>query len=130
VLALGALAGAGYAVADLMPWSMLGDVVDADEVRTHERREGVYAGFFTFLRKLAGATAVALAGLALQAAGFAGGQAPGPTALTAIRWLTGAVPTAFILLAIVLARGYPISRERHAEMRRLLDARRDTGVDI
>jgi len=129
VFALGALAGAGYAVADLMPWSMLGDVVDADELRTQERREGVYAGFFTFLRKLAGASAVALAGLALQIAGFEGGKSPGRTALEAIRWLTGAVPTAFILLAVLLARRYPISRERHAEVRRLLDARRDAGIE-
>jgi len=35
------------------------------------------------------------------------------------------VPAAFILLAVLLARGYPISRERHAEVRRLLDARHD-----
>ena len=122
-LLLGALAGIGYAIADLMPWSMLGDVVDADELRTDERREGIYAGFFTFLRKLSGATAVALAGLTLDLAGFEGGKTPSPVALETIRWLTGAVPTAFILLGVLLARGYPISRDRHAEMRRALDAR-------
>jgi sugar (glycoside-pentoside-hexuronide) transporter len=123
VLMLGGLAGVGYAVADLMPWSMLGDVVDADELHTDERREGVYAGFFTFLRKLAGASAVALAGLALDFAGFEGGKQPSATALEAIRWLTGAVPTAFILLAVLLARRYPISRIRHAALRQALDAR-------
>jgi sugar (glycoside-pentoside-hexuronide) transporter len=129
MLALGALAGIGYAVADLMPWSMLGDVVDADELRTEERREGVYAGFFTFLRKLSGASAVALAGLALDFAGFEGGKQPSPTALETIRWLTGAVPAAFILLAIVLARRYPISRARHAEIRRALDARASAAAE-
>lgn len=123
ILAFGAVAGVGYAVADLMPWSMLGDVVDADELRTNERREGIYAGFFTFLRKLAGASAVAVAGLALDLAGYQGGQQPSKTALEAIRWLTGAAPAAFILLGVVLARRYPISRARHAVIRRTLDAR-------
>ena len=33
-----------------------------DDIETGERREGVYNGFFTFLRKLAGAIGVALAG--------------------------------------------------------------------
>lgn len=124
IFALGSLAGVGYAVADLMPWSMLGDVVDADELRTEERREGIYAGFFTFLRKLAGASAVALAGLALDLAGFEGGTRPSARALETIRWLTGAAPAAFIVLGIVLARGYPLSRERHAEVRRALERRR------
>lgn len=124
IFGLGVLAGIGYAVADLMPWSMLGDVVDADELRTEERREGIYAGFFTFLRKLAGATAVALAGLALELAGYEGGKGQSATALEAIRWLTGAAPALFIVLGIVLARGYPMSRERHAEVRRALERRR------
>ncbi|MCC6639740.1 MAG: MFS transporter [Deltaproteobacteria bacterium] len=124
IFGLGVLAGIGYAVADLMPWSMLGDVVDADELRTEERREGIYAGFFTFLRKLAGATAVALAGLALEFAGYEGGKGQSATALEAIRWLTGAAPALFIVLGIVLARGYPMSRERHAEVRRALERRR------
>lgn len=124
IFLLGGLAGIGYAVADLMPWSMLGDVVDADELYTEERREGIYAGFFTFLRKLAGASAVAMAGIALDLAGYVGGQPQSPVALETIRWLTGAAPAAFILLGVLLARRYPISRERHAEVRRALEQRR------
>lgn len=125
VFALGALAGVGYAVADLMPWSMLGDVVDADEVRTGERREGVYAGVLTPLRKLAGAGAVAIAGPVLELAGYRGGQEQTPDALLAIRVLTGLLPAVFIALAIWLARSYPISRSRHEELRRTLAARRE-----
>jgi len=124
ILVVSALAGVGYAIADLMPWSMLGDVVDADELRTEERREGIYAGFFTFLRKLAGASAVALAGLALDLAGYEGGKQQSATALETIRWLTGAAPAVFIVLGVLLARSYPMSRERHAEVRRALEQRR------
>ena len=124
---LGGLAGAGYAAADVVPWSMLADVVDADELRTTERREGLYSGFFFFLRKLGGAVAVFLAGIALDLAGFVrgGGAAQPESALQAIRILTGVAPALFIALSILLARAYPISRERHAAIRGALDARRD-----
>jgi oligogalacturonide transporter len=74
IFAVAGASGVGYAAADLMPWSMLGDVVDADELMTGERSDGIYAGTFTFLRKLGGATGVALAGLALDVAGFAPGE--------------------------------------------------------
>ena len=73
LLALAGLSGIGYAVADLIPWSMLGDVIDEDELESGERRDGLYAGFFTFLRKLGGATGVAMAGFALEGAGFVRG---------------------------------------------------------
>ena len=59
------LVGVGYAIVDLMPWSMVGEVIDEDELRRGERREGVYNGVFTFLRKLGGAVAVAIVLFAL-----------------------------------------------------------------
>jgi sugar (glycoside-pentoside-hexuronide) transporter len=124
VFALVTLAGIGYAVADMVPWSMLGDVIDADELATGERREGLYAGVFTFLRKLAGATGVALAGLVLQLSGFVPGQEQPESALVAIRILVTAVPALFLALAIAVARGYPITRTRHAEILERLDGRR------
>ena len=48
---------------------MLGDVIDEDELASGERREAVYAGSFTFVRKLGGASGVAVAGVVLQLAG-------------------------------------------------------------
>ena len=53
-----AAAAVGYAVVDLMPWSMVGDVIDEDDLAHGERREGLYNGVFTFLRKLGGALGV------------------------------------------------------------------------
>ena len=45
LFAVPSLAAMGYAVAEMMPWSMLGDVIDEDELATGERREGMYVGF-------------------------------------------------------------------------------------
>jgi len=124
VFGLIALAGIGYGVADMMPWSMLGDVTDADELRSGERREGVYAGFFTFLRKLGGATGVALAGFALELSGFTPGIEQTDGTLGTIRILTAAVPALFLVLAIGIARGYPLGRGLHQQILDELEQRR------
>lgn len=119
MFAVAGLAAVGYAVADLMPWAMIGDVIDEDELVTGERREGVYVGFFTFLRKLGGATAVALTGVALDWSGFAGDatrEMQTQTALDAVRVLTGIAPAVFLALAIWIALGYPLSRAAHQEV--------------
>jgi glycoside/pentoside/hexuronide:cation symporter, GPH family len=128
VFAFCALAGIGYGVADLMPWSMLGDVIDEDEYETGQRRDGVYTGFFTFLRKLGGATGVALAGFALEAAGFERGGGPqSDSAIVAIRLLTTAVPAVFLLVSVAVAWGYPLGRRRHRDILAALETRRRAG---
>jgi sugar (glycoside-pentoside-hexuronide) transporter len=120
----GAVIGAaGYAVMDLMPWSMLGEVVDEDDVETGERREGTYYGLFMFVRKLAGTLAVWLALTLLGALGYEADRPANDATLTAVRWLTSIVPAGFLVLAAWLARGYPLTRERHAEIRAALERR-------
>jgi sugar (glycoside-pentoside-hexuronide) transporter len=126
IVALAAAAGVGYAVADMMPWSMLGDVIDEDELLTGERREGLYAGFFTFLRKLGGATAVFIAGSLLDLAGFAGGREQSDLAVLAIRGLTAGLPAVFLVAAVVLASRYPITRDVHRQIRLQISTRKQT----
>jgi sugar (glycoside-pentoside-hexuronide) transporter len=126
------LAAIGYAVAEMMPWAMLGDVIDEDELETGERREGMYVGFFTFLRKIGGATAVLLMAFALELSGFVGGLDrvdQSETALLSIRTMTSLVPMGMLLLAIAFASRYPLTREMHektvSELARRRSARRD-----
>jgi len=129
LFAVPSLAAVGYAVAEMMPWSMLGDVIDEDELATGERREGMYVGFFTFLRKIGGATAVLAMGLVLELSGFVGGLEPAEQtelALLSIRTMTSLVPTAILLLAIAAAIRYPLTREGHARIIEALRRRRAT----
>jgi len=123
-----ALAGIGYAMADLMPWSMLGEVIDEDELASGERREGIYNGVFTFVRKLGGASAVLLAGIVLEISGFEGKSAPvqAEGALLAIRILTTVVPAFFLALALLQALRYPLGRARHAEILARIEERADS----
>jgi sugar (glycoside-pentoside-hexuronide) transporter len=119
-----AIGGVGYAAADMIPWSMLGEVVDEDELRSGERREGLYFGLFTFLRKLGGATAVALALAVLDLAGYAKDQAQSQATLTTIRVLTAVVPGVFVALGAWVALGYPLTRARHDQILAELAKRR------
>jgi GPH family glycoside/pentoside/hexuronide:cation symporter len=122
LLVFAPLGAAGFALVDLMPWSMLGEVVDEDDVATGERREGLYNGFFMFLRKLGGTIAVALALALLGAVGF-GREQPSERALLCIRLLTSVGPAVFLAFSIWMARAYPLTREVHAGIRATLDAR-------
>jgi Na+/melibiose symporter-like transporter len=128
VFAGAAIAGAGYAAADMIPWSMLGEVVDEDELRSGERREGLYFGFFTFLRKLGGAGSVAIALWVLELSGYVANGEQSPATLTTIRVLTACVPGVFVLLAALVALRYPLSRERHAAIAAALERRRGAAL--
>jgi GPH family glycoside/pentoside/hexuronide:cation symporter len=113
-----------------MPWSMLGEVIDEDDLATGERREGLYNGVFTFLRKLGGALGVFLAMSLLEVLGFRQGSAQQTEAARqAIRWMTALGPPVLLFVGVWLTRGYPLTRQRHRE---ILDAllRRDSAARI
>ena len=116
--------GIGYAAMDLIPWAMVGEVVDEDELEHGERREGLYYGFFTFLRKLTGTTAVWLALSVLGYLGLVQGEEQNEATRQGIRLLASVGPITFLLLAAVAARNYPLNRAKHADIVTALEARR------
>lgn len=126
-LALAALAGVGVATAYLIPWSMMPDVIELDELRTGRRREGVFYGFMVFLQKLGLALGLFLVGLALEVQGFSErapiGQQP-ESALTAIRLMIGPIPASILVCGMALAAFYPITRQKHRELLAELARRR------
>lgn len=130
---LAVLAGAGVATAYLIPWSMLTDVIELDELRTGQRREGIFYSFMVLLQKIGLAIALAVAGRILHAAGFIEKVAnqPNPeqpaSALFAIRMVIGPLPTVALILGMILTFLYPITREVHAEIMLKLQERRQRG---
>ena len=116
VLAYVPFVGLGFAVVDVMPWSMLGEVIDEDDLLSGERREGLYNGMFGFLRKLGGAIGVFLVMGILDLLGYEKGEQQSETARQAIRWMTAAAPACFLIVGVWLARSYPLTRTRHAEI--------------
>ena len=115
--ALGMFAGLGIATLYLVPFSMLPDVIDLDELHTGQRREGLYFSALVFLQKLGLALALFTSGQILSWTGFTmTGLAQPTSALWAIRLLIGPLPALLILGSLGFAYRYPITRERHQQI--------------
>lgn len=131
VIVLGALAGVGVATAYLVPWAMLPDVIELDELQTGKRREGAYYGFFVLLQKLGLALGLFLVSQALALAGYitppAGTTTPivqPDSALLAIRLMIGPIPALILAAGIYLVYRFPITKAGHEETLKKLAARK------
>ena len=132
LLYIGAImAGFGVSVAYLIPWSMIPDVIELDELNTGKRREGIFYSFMVLLQKLGLALALFLVGQALEWSGFVQ-RVPGEaipvqpdSALLAIRIAIAPLPTIFLVVGLVLTYFYPITKEVHADIVRQLKERKD-----
>ncbi|MEM7538080.1 MAG: MFS transporter [Chloroflexota bacterium] len=129
VIPLAVMAGSGVATAYLVPWSMMPDVIEFDEWETGQRREGIFYGFMVFLQKACLALALYFVGLTLEWAGYLTPTEaiPNPiqpeSALTAIRLLMGPIPAVVLAASIILVFFYPITRQKHQEIRAALASR-------
>ncbi|MDY7020589.1 MAG: MFS transporter [Cyanobacteriota bacterium] len=116
---LAVLAGFGVSIAYLIPWSMIPDVVDLDELNTGKRREGIFYSFMVFLQKLGLAVGLFLVGQSLEIAGFIS-QTPGQpvpeqpdSAILAIRVAIAPIPAIVLILGMILTYFYPITEAVH-----------------
>ena len=127
---LAMMAGCGVSVAYLIPWSMIPDVIELDELNTGQRREGIFYSFMVLLQKFGLALALFLVGQGLELAGFIertpGGEIPiqPDSALLAIRIAVAPLPTVTLIGGLILAYFYPLTREVHAEIRLKLQERK------
>ncbi|MBE8968164.1 MFS transporter [Nostocales cyanobacterium LEGE 12452] len=125
------MAGIGVSTAYLIPWSMIPDVIELDELQTGQRREGIFYGFMVLLQKFGLALGLFLVGNALQVSGFKESVAGSPlpiqpeSALFAIRVAVGPIPTICLIFGLVLTYFYPITREMHAEIMLKLKERQE-----
>ncbi len=134
LLVLAALAGIGVSAAYVLPDSIFPDVIEWDELRTGRRQEGIYYGIRTLIRKSTGALVIFLT---LQLLGWSGYQAPPKdviqftqpaSALTMIRLLVSPIGAVMLCGTIVLAFFYPLSREKHTRIQRLLKRRQEKAA--
>ncbi len=125
ILGLTALAGVGVAAAHVIPWAILPDAIEWDELHTGQRHEGAFYSLVTLAQKVASWLVLTSLPLLLKSAGYVPGAAAQPaSALSAIRVLMGGAPAALLTIGILFALSYPLSRERHADIRRQLAERR------
>jgi len=109
----------------LMP-SMICDVVDMDELQTHERREGMYGSIYWWVVKLGQSVAIFGGGVLLVWTGFdveLGGNQTAE-AITLMRLSDAFIPCIASAIAIWSVASYSITEEKAHEVRMELEARR------
>lgn len=125
-----ALAGIGFAAMSIIPWAIVADVIEVDELQTGERREGLYTGYLVFLRKFATGVFVFGVGQLLAATGYISSTTGSlfieqpAAALNAMRFLVTVLPAIALSLSLVLAWQFPLDREAYETIRRELEERR------
>ncbi len=115
----------------LMP-AMVADVVDMDELKTHERREGMYGSIFWWVVKLGMAAALAGGGFLLNATGFdvALEGAQSERAIFLMRLFDAGVPMVTSAIAIWAVAAFPITEEKAYEVRAELERRRGKAGEL
>ena len=121
VLLRGALIGFSSGGTLLMGQALLPDTMEYDYLTTGLRREGIFAGVYTTVEKLASAIGITVVGALLSAAGYIesrGGIVVQPAeALTAIRYITGFFPAFVCAASFLILLSYDLSEEKIKALR-------------
>lgn len=118
----GAMVGAFWVI---IP-SMKADIVDDDELKTGERREGSFESVFSWLLRFTGTVFAGLSGFVVVFLGFdiemQAEQAEG--VFNKMIWAMALVPTLLGALQFYIIMRWPLTAGRMAEIRTALEARR------
>lgn len=130
LLVLCVMAGIGVGAAHVLPWAIIPDAIEWDELQTGERHEGMFYSLVTLMQKIASSVAIPLVLLVLDITGYVptATQQP-PNALLGIRIVIGPIPAVILLLGILFAVLYPLDRQRFTEVNRELENRRRIRPD-
>jgi GPH family glycoside/pentoside/hexuronide:cation symporter len=125
ILFLCVLAGVGVSAAHVLPWSIIPDAIEWDEWQTGERHEGMFYSLVMLVMKVASSITIPLVLLMLEFTGYVPTALEQPaSALLGIRMVIGPIPALLLCGGIVFALLYPLSREKHGQIVRELEARR------
>jgi len=125
LLVLCVMAGIGVGAAHVLPWAMIPDAIEVDELETGQRHEGMFYSLVTLMGKATNSIAVPLALTVLDLSGYIpnANQQPMST-ITGIRLVVGPIPALFLIGGIIFAILYPLSRKEHRDVVQELQIRR------
>jgi len=127
VFVLGVVGGVAQAGTYAYVLSMIGDVTDEDEVRTGQRREGMYFGVYTLSLKLVNSLGLLWTGFGLALVGYVPNAEQSMQTLWGMR-LIQALPELINLSGLWFMHRYPLNRARLEEIHRELANRKETNV--
>ncbi|MEZ4281142.1 MAG: MFS transporter [Myxococcota bacterium] len=125
LVALSAL-GSGVAVScsNTLGYTLKSEIIDCDEYRTGERKEGAYFAGWAFVQKLAAGLMIFVVGQALEWSDFdAGAEQQSEFVLSTMVGLMGGAPLVCYLIGAIAFARFSLSEAEHARIRGELDAR-------
>lgn len=128
LLTLSVFAGVGVGAAHVLPWSIIPDAIEWDELHTGKRHEGMFYSLVTLMQKIASSIAIPLVLVLLEVTGYIPNSLEQPgSAILGIRIVVGPIPAILLCAGIAFAWLYPLSREAHTDIRQQLQERRSNG---
>jgi GPH family glycoside/pentoside/hexuronide:cation symporter len=122
-IAIICVAGFASGATDTIFPSLQADVIDIDEHRTGERKEGTYFAVWAFASKTSTSLVGVVVGIALSWAGYDANAVQSADALWMIRILWCGVPMLFWVAGLVLFLRFPLGAAEHARIRADIDSR-------
>jgi len=131
------MVGLGTGGIVVMIYAMFPDIPDVDELKTGERREGIYSAMVTFMRKLSSAIAIFVVSNILALSGY---RSPVESStngvvklieqpqtegfILALRLIFFIAPVILLACALWVARKYPLTGAVHQKLRQVLEVKR------
>jgi GPH family glycoside/pentoside/hexuronide:cation symporter len=125
LMTLCVFAGIGVGAAHVLPWSIIPDAIEWDELHTGKRHEGMFYSLVTLLQKVASSLAIPLVLVLLEVTGYVPNSIVQPeSAILGIRIVVGPIPAILLGAGIIFAWLYPLTREAHSTIQQELQRRR------
>ena len=118
------VSGIGFGATLAIPSAIQADVIDYDELKTGQRREGLYVGLWSIAKKLAAAFGVGVGLTVLGTSGYVPNVTQPQSVVLTLRILYAFVPCVCSLVALGVAFQYPINQTVHSAIRRQIENRR------
>jgi Na+/melibiose symporter-like transporter len=119
--------GSGLGADFTIPPAIQADVIDLDELRSGERRAGLFFAASTMAQKAGNFLAVGIAFPLLQLAGFSTHGSNGGFQIAALLVMYCIVPSLLKLVCALLLRGFPLGEAEQARLRAEIAARAATA---
>ncbi len=125
LVAISALtSGMAVGCSNTLGYTLKSEIIDCDEYRTGERKEGAYFAGWAFVQKLAAGLMIFVVGQALAWSAFdPDAERQSELVRTTMVALMGGAPLVCYLLGAVAFARFSLSEAEHARIRRELDAR-------
>lgn len=132
-----AAVGIGTSAVIIMIYSIFADVPDIDELESGQRREGIFSGLFTFMRKMSSAVGIFLISNIVAAAGYVPPreeiidgvkriiqQPQSQTFIMILRFVFALLPIGLLLLSLFFTLKYPLTKSIHDRLKQILELKR------